>query len=209
MPRPPRHITLSRCNAFINPGPGTQSTSGSIDGILSGIRVAVKDNIMVKGFPMNCGSRILNGHVPHEDATCIKLLKAAGVKIIGKTAMDEFGMGSNNIHGSHGPVFNPRFIARPDGPFSAGGSSGGSAAAVASGECQLGIGSDTGGSVRLPASYCGIYGFKPSYGRISRHGLVSYASSLDTIGLLADSISTLRIAFGKGNFIACDKVIFL
>ena len=153
--------------------------------------VAVKDNIMVKGMTMECGSRILKGYCPSNHATCIEQLVRHGVSIVGKTNMDEFGMGSLGIHGVGGPVLNPRYTD----DHLAGGSSAGSAAAVAAGLCALAIGSDTGGSVRLPASYCGVYGFKPSYGRISRHGLVSYANSLDVIGLISDKLGLLIRAF--------------
>lgn len=163
----------------------------SIENVDRELWVAVKDNLMVKAMPMEAGSRVLAGYTPDEDATCVAALKRDGALILGKTGMDEFGMGSLGMHSSKGPVHNPLFPGR-----SAGGSSAGSAAAVAAGMCDLALGSDTGGSVRLPASYCGVIGFKPSYGRISRHGLISYASSLDTIGILSKSIRLIARAFG-------------
>ncbi|KAI7904342.1 amidase signature domain-containing protein [Cokeromyces recurvatus] len=121
------------------------------------------------------------------DATVVELLNRAGALIIGKTNMDEFGMGSLNIHSAFGPVINP-LSYKEDDKRSAGGSSGGSAASVAMGMCLAALGSDTGGSVRMPASYCGLVGFKPSYGRCSRHGLIAYANSLDTIGILSRTV---------------------
>lgn len=159
---------------------------------MNGVWMAVKDNIMVKGMPMEAGSHLLNGHLPTENATCVQALVDAGAMVIGKTAMDEFGMGSHSMHSRSGPVLNPHW---PERSVSPGGSSGGSAAAVAAGFCRLALGTDTGGSVRLPAAYCNIFGFKPTYGRISRHGVVTYASSLDTVGVLAESIEWIKWAF--------------
>ena len=124
----------------------------------------------------------------------VQRLRKEGAFIIGKTNMDEFGMGSSNVYSVHGPVRNPVYT---DEPRVAGGSSGGSAAAVAMGACFAAIGSDTGGSVRLPASYCQVVGFKPTYGAIPRTGLVAYASSLDTLGILADDVDKISLIFGK------------
>ncbi|KAF9068365.1 amidase signature domain-containing protein [Rhodocollybia butyracea] len=130
------------------------------------------------------------------DATVVRLVSNAGAEIIGKTNCDEFGMGSLNIHSIHGPVVNPFQV---ESQRAAGGSSGGSAAAVAAGLCTAALGTDTGGSIRLPASYCGVVGFKPSYGLVSRYGVVSYADSLDTVGVLAQDVSQVVQVFEQIN----------
>ncbi len=166
---------------------------------LNGIPIAIKDNLCTEGIKTTCGSKILGNYIPPYDATTVKKVLQGGAVLIGKTNMDEFGMGSSNENSAFGPARNP---INPE--YVTGGSSGGSAAAVAAGETILALGTDTGGSIRLPSAYCGVVGIKPTYGRASRYGLISYASSLDQVGVLGrtveDCASLLNVICGHDRF---------
>ena len=187
-----------KLNAYLSSFEFNAGTLNS-KGILTGVPVAVKDNILIDGTICTAGSKILEKYISAYDSTVIKKLKLAGAQFLGKTNLDEFAMGASTENSAFGSTKNPLDISRVPG-----GSSGGSAAAVAADLAVFALGSDTGGSIRQPAAFCGVVGLKPTYGRVSRHGLIAMASSLDQIGPITknvyDSALVMSVIAGHDNF---------
>ena len=183
-PRVRAYITLEREQALEQARAADEQRRAGSGGPLCGVPISVKDVLCTKGVRTTCGSRILENFVPPYDATVVEKLKKAGAIIVGKAAMDEFAMGSTSENCAFNVPRNPWNL-----DYICGGSSGGSAAAVAADECFASLGSDTGGSIRQPASHCGIVGLKPTYGRVSRYGLVAFASSLDQVGPMTKDVA--------------------
>ncbi|GMM33728.1 hypothetical protein DASC09_010530 [Saccharomycopsis crataegensis] len=205
------HHAQKKYNIFISTRPVNDLRNQILSNIdddrpLTGTLCAIKDNIVTKNEATTCASAILKDYQASFNATVVELLENNGSVIIGKANLDEFGMGANNTHSFTGQTLNPMYDDEKSSEtlldkhkYVPGGSSGGSAAAVSAELCDFALGSDTGGSVRLPAAYCGVYGFKPSYGRISRYGVLPYADSLDTVGILARSLRVTRKVYDVLN----------
>jgi len=187
-PRVNAYITTARDTAFKQAKEADKKIARGETDLLTGIPVAIKDSLCTRDLKTTCASKTLENFIPPYDATVIEKIKNRGAVIIGKTNMDEFSMGSSNESSFFGAAANPWDLRRVPG-----GSSGGSAAATAADECIASLGADTGGSIRQPASFCGVVGFKPTYGRVSRFGLVSYASSLDQVGTLTKDVEDAAI----------------
>ena len=185
------YLTVTADLAFEQAASADKRLAAGDNGPLLGLPIALKDVLTTAGVETTCASRILQGFIPPYDATAVTRLKQAGAVTLGKTNMDEFAMGSSNEHSAYKPVHNPWDLDKVPG-----GSSGGSAAAVAADECLAALGTDTGGSVRQPAALCGCVGLKPTYGRISRFGLIAFASSLDQIGVLTKDITDAALLLG-------------